>query len=408
MTVAQQRSHAPLSRAEFVGIISMLTATAALATDMMLPAFPSMRESFGLEADSNQVALVVTAFFVGLGLGQPLWGPLSDAVGRKGVLWAGLGVFAVGALGAIFASTLPTLLLWRFVSGFGAAALRAVSQAVVRDVYRGEAMAAVLSYVMAVFIIVPIVAPSLGVAVLQVSSWPAIFAVFALFAAAVSVWLVRLPETHPPDRRLALHLGDIGRGARLVVTNRFTMGLTLAQVAAFGLFTSYLASSQVIVAEVLDLEAWFPLIFGATAAVLGVGVLVNTRPLPRFGLRGVLRAATTVYLLSALTLAVIAWLTDGSPGLALWAVGLVPLLGAHSMLIPDLNSAAMVPMGAVAGTAAAVIGGGSILGGALIGALIDRTFDGSILPFAIAAVISAGCVVVAYWWSDTVWDSSAA
>ncbi len=104
-------------------------------------------------------------------------------------------------------------------------------------------MAAVLSYVMAVFIIVPIVAPSLGVAVLQVSPWPAIFAVFALFAAAVSVWLVRLPETHPPDRRLALHLGDIGRAARLVVTNRFTMGLTLAQVAAFGLFTSYLASS---------------------------------------------------------------------------------------------------------------------------------------------------------------------
>ncbi len=135
-----------LSRRELVALISMLTATGALATDMMLPAFPSMREAFGLDPSSTQVALVVTAFFVGLGVGSLAWGPLSDSFGRRRVLWAGLAVYALGAIGAVFAPSLGVLLLWRLIGGLGAASLRAVSQAVVRDLYSGDAMAAVRNW----------------------------------------------------------------------------------------------------------------------------------------------------------------------------------------------------------------------------------------------------------------------
>lgn len=395
-----------VSRRELVALISMLTATSALATDMMLPAFPSLREAFGLEASSTDVALVVTAFFVGLGVGSLLWGPLSDSLGRRRVLWMGLAVYALGAIGAVFAPSLGVLLLWRIVGGVGAAALRTVSQAVVRDLYSGDAMAAVLSYVMAVFILVPIVAPTLGSLVLLAYPWQGVFVVFALFAAVLALWLVRLPETLPAAGRIPFRPADLVVAARVVLRSRFTVGLTLAQVAAFGFFTSYLASSEAIVADVLGLPEWFPIVFGATAAVLGAGVLVNTRLLRRLGLRRVLAGALRAYLVAALVLLAIALLSDGRPPLWAYALGLVPVMLAYSMLLPNMNSAAMIPMGRVAGTASAIIGGSALLGGALIGSLIDRTFDGTITPFAIAAVLSATASTAAHRWADARWPAS--
>lgn len=395
-----------VSRRELVALISMLTATSALATDMMLPAFPSLREAFSLEASSTDVALVVTAFFVGLGVGSLLWGPLSDSLGRRRVLWMGLAVYALGAIGAVFAPSLGVLLLWRIVGGVGAAALRTVSQAVVRDLYSGDAMAAVLSYVMAVFILVPIVAPTLGSLVLLAYPWQGVFVVFALFAAVLALWLVRLPETLPAAGRIRFRPADLVVAARVVLRSRFTVGLTLAQVAAFGFFTSYLASSEAIVADVLGLPEWFPIVFGATAAVLGAGVLVNTRLLRRLGLRRVLAGALRAYLVAALVLLAIALLSDGRPPLWAYALGLVPVMLAYSMLLPNMNSAAMIPMGRVAGTASAIIGGSALLGGALIGSVIDRTFDGTITPFAIAAVLSATASTAAHRWADARWPAS--
>ena len=155
-----------MGRREFIVLISMLMALTALAIDMMLPAFGQMRTDFGLDPDSNAVAPVVTVFFVGFGLGQLLWGPLSDSLGRKRILWLGLAIYAVAAIGAAFAPFAAVLLLLRFVRGFGAAAIRVVTQGAVRDHYRGDQMAKVLSYIMAVFILVPMVAPSIGAAVL--------------------------------------------------------------------------------------------------------------------------------------------------------------------------------------------------------------------------------------------------
>jgi DHA1 family bicyclomycin/chloramphenicol resistance-like MFS transporter len=395
-----------LSRRELIAMISMLTATGALAIDMMLPAFPSMRDTFGLSESSTEVALVVTAFFVGLAVGQLLWGPLSDTVGRKRMLWAGLAVYAVGAIGAAFSPSLTALLVWRVVGGLGAASLRAVAQAVVRDLYRGEAMASVLSYVMAVFIAIPIIAPSLGAAVLALWPWQAVFGVLAAFAAVMAVWLVRMPETLSVAARRPYRAAELAQAARTIATNRLTVGLTLAQVAAFGFFTSYLASSQAIVSDVLGLEEWFPVIFGGSAAVLGLGVLANTRLLRHFGLRRVLLGALRGYLAATSVLLVVALLTGGTPSLAVYAVGVLPVLFVYSTLIPNLNSAAMIPMGAIAGTASAVIGCAALLGGAVIGALVDRTFDGSITPFAVAGVLSAVGALLAHRWADAAWHVS--
>jgi DHA1 family bicyclomycin/chloramphenicol resistance-like MFS transporter len=393
-----------LSRREFILLISMLMASAALAIDMMLPAFPELRAEFGLPADSNQVALVVTAFFFGIGLGQPLWGPLSDAVGRKPVLWAGLGVYVLSAVAAAAAPSLSTLLVARFVAGFGAASMRVVSMGVVRDMFRSTAMATTLSYIMAVFMLVPAIAPTLGTAVLALSSsWRSLFVVLAVVGTALAVWLTRLDETLPGQRRIPMQWASLGRALREALTHRFVLGLTLAQTAAWGFFTSFLASSQLIVADVFDLEEWFPAIFAMSTAALATGMVLNPRLLRRFSLRRVLASAILGYVLSAAGFTTIVLATGGRPPLALFGIGLLPMLVAQSLLVPNLNSAALMPMGHIAGTAAAVIGSISTLGGAAVGATIDRAYDGTLVPLGAASAVAALVALASWRVADTVW-----
>lgn len=396
-----------MGRREFIVLVSMLMALTALATDMMLPAFGAMRSEFGLAPDSSAVAPVVTVFFVGFGLGQVLWGPLSDALGRKPVLWVGLAIYAVGALGAALAPTLESLLLLRLLGGLGGAAVRVTAQGTVRDRFRGDEMAKVLSYVMAIFILVPAVAPSLGVVVQAAGSWHAIFAFFMLFALVAAAWSLRLPETLPVARRLPLDRARLGLAVRAVLGSRFAMGLTLAQMAVFGFFASYLASSELIVGDVFGLDAWFPLVFGAGALAIGAGMLLNPRLIDRRGLRAMVRAIIVGNLVASVVFVLIAAATGGRPPFWLYLAGLLPLLLAHAFMVPNLNAAAMMPMGNLAGTATAVIGSIVTLGGALIGALIDRAYDSTVMPFALGGLICAAAAFACHRWADARWAEAA-
>mgnify|MGYP001813029181 CR=1 FL=1 len=408
MNAAREIIESRLSRLEFTVLMSTIMAVGALAIDMMLPAFGEMREHFGLAADSNALAAVVTLFLVGLGVGQPLWGPLSDSLGRKRVLWAGLSIYIVAAVIAAFSPSLPVLLAFRFLGGFGAGAARVVSQGVIRDAYAGEQMAKILSYIMAVFILVPIIAPSVGSAVLAVSGWQTIFFVIAGFGVFGILWSSRLPETLPPERRIPLSFTKLARGAKAVMTSRFAMGFTLAQTLVFGFFASYLASSQLIIDDVFNLGVWFPIIFGAQAALLGTGMLFNPRLIDRFGLRRLLQLVLAGYVVSSLWFLAIGLATGGTPPFWLFLAGLAPILICHAFVIPNLNSAAMIPMGNVAGTAAAVIGSIATLGGALIGAVIDSTYDGTTLPLMIGSAVVCSVGYAFYRWSDAVWDEATA
>jgi DHA1 family bicyclomycin/chloramphenicol resistance-like MFS transporter len=396
-----------MGQREFIVLISLLMALTALAIDLMLPAFGDMRTDFGLAADSNAVALVVTVFFVGIGLGQLAWGPLADALGRKRVLWIGLAIYVAGALGGAVAPTLESLLAWRFVLGLGAAAIRVVTMGAVRDRYHGERMAKTLSYITAVFIIVPLLAPALGSAVLTFGSWRWVFAFIALAAVTLAAWSLRLPETLPRARRIALDAGGISEAAKVVVSSRFGMGFALAQTAAFGFFASYLASTQLIIDDIFGLGAWFPAIFGGSALVLGAATLLNARLIDRVGLRRMLRIALGGYLVAALAFVIVALATAGEPPFWLYMAAIVPLLLMHGLALPNLNSAAMLPMGGVAGTAAAIFGAISTLGGALVGAFIDARYDGTVTPFALATLVVVAVAFALARWSDAVWERDA-
>ena len=278
----------------------------------------------------------------------------------------------------------------------------------IRDRYKGDAMAKTLSYVMAVFILVPMLAPTLGSIVLFLGDWRWVFAVFAIAGSLLAAWSLRLPESLSPDRRIPLNVGALVGAGRYVVSSRFTMGLTLAQMAIFGFFASYLATTQLIVSDIYGLADWFPLIFGGLALAYGAATLFNARLIDRFGLRRMLRYATTGLVLASFAFAGTAFLFGGQPPLGVYLVSILAILLMHAWSSPNLNSAAMIPMGRVAGTAAAVIGSATTLGGAAIGAAIDARYDGSITPMAVAAVIVGLAAYALTRWSDAVWDRDAA
>jgi DHA1 family bicyclomycin/chloramphenicol resistance-like MFS transporter len=396
-----------IDRRTFVVIISLTMALAALAIDITLPAFATMRADFGLAEGSSAVAPVITASLAGLAIGQMVWGPLSDSLGRKVILYSGITVYVAGAVGSALAPSLTVLFITSFITGLGASGARVVALSSVRDTYSAQAMAKMMSYVMMVFLLVPLIAPSLGAAILALTGWRSIYVFVALAGVSVLILNRRLPETLLPEDRIPLHFGNLGRAAWFVVTNRFTMGYTLAQTAVFGFFASYLATSELVIDDVFGMGRWFTLVFSGFAALLAIAVFINNRLLDWLQLRTMLRIAFGGFTVVALAFAAMALATGGVPPFGLFIAMLAPLLLVHGLLLPNLNAAALIPMGSVAGTASAIIGLISILGGSIIGSFIDRAFDGTIIPLALSAAI-LGIISLGFaTWADKVWDREA-
>jgi DHA1 family bicyclomycin/chloramphenicol resistance-like MFS transporter len=371
-----------LGRVEFTTFLAMSMALAALGIDLMLPAFGDIRADLGLAPDSTAVAGLITAYFLGLALGQLIYGPIADRYGRRRALGIGYAVYGVGALASAVSPSLGLLLLGRFVWGLGAAGPRVVTLAVVRDTYEGERMARAMSFIMAVFILVPVIAPTLGAIATSLVSWRWVFAVCVLAVAGMSLWARRLPETMAPEHRLPLTFRRITGAARTVVSNRQTAFYTLALTALYGVFTSYIASSEIIFTEVFGQGDTYPFIFGGMAAVMGVAMLANAHVVQAIGTRRLAHGVLLGYLVAAALMLALALSTGGRPPLAIFLVALALMLVSHGLLIPNFNTIAMAPMGAVAGTASAVIGAVQIAIGALLGSLLDRAFNGTIEPLA--------------------------
>jgi DHA1 family bicyclomycin/chloramphenicol resistance-like MFS transporter len=356
-------------------------ALTALSIDLMLPAFDEIRADFGLPADSTDTAAIITLFFLGMAVAQLVYGPLADRFGRKPILYVGLAIFALGAIGSALAGSLASLLAFRFLWGVGSAGPRVLSLSIIRDVYEGDQMARVMSFIAAVFIFVPVVAPSAGAVLLNLAGWRFLFWLCAGLAVAIGGWHLRLDETlRSADRIVRLEVRSVARAARVVVTNRQAVGYTVALTFVFGAFVSYLASSELVWDEVYGRGDQFPLIFGALALAIGVAILVNGLIVDRVGARRIVHASLFSYVATAGVALIVAILGDGSPNFWLFAGLLGLALVSHGLLIPNSNSIAMSPLGDVAGTASSLIGSFSILGGALLGAVIDRAFNGTVTP----------------------------
>jgi DHA1 family bicyclomycin/chloramphenicol resistance-like MFS transporter len=385
---------------ELTWLLALSMALAALGIDLMLPAFDEIRAGFDMAPGSTDVTALVTTYFLGLAIGQVAYGPIADRFGRRTAMNVGYAVYAGGALLTAVSPTFGLVLVSRFVWGLGAAGPRVVTLAVVRDQFEGQRMSRAMSSIMAVFILVPIVAPALGSGIVAVSSWRWVFGVCVLAAVAIGLWALRLPETLRPEHRIErLALAPVLRSARSVLTNRQTVCYLLAMSFLFGGFTSYLGSSENIITETFDLEDAFPLVFGGLAAAMGIAMLANGRVVMRLGTIPLAHGALLVYVVLATAYAGLAAATGGEPPFWLFLIGTGALLCCHALLIPNLNTIAMAPMAAIAGVASSVVGAIETAGAALLGRVLDQAFDGTIRPLAYGflgyGLVALGLVLVA-------------
>lgn len=366
----------------------MMMALTALSIDAMLPALAYMADDLHV-ANPNDRQLVVSLIFLGLAIGQLFFGPLSDSTGRKPALYAGFALYITGSLLAMMATTFPILLAGRLLQGIGVSAPRAVTLALVRDQYAGRAMARVMSFVMTVFILVPMLAPTIGQGILFFAGWRAIFALFVLLASVLAVWLAwRQPETLPPERRMPFAWRRILAAVGEVLRNRIALGYTVAAGLVSGALIGYLNSAQQIFQEHYALGERFPLVFAVIASSVGMASFLNARLVMRFGMRRLVTWA----LLTMLTAAAGALIVFGAGvfPLPFFVIYLLVSFFCVGILFGNLNALAMEPLGHIAGMGAAVVGGLSTFLSTLLGTLIGQSYNGTVLPLVAGLGILAG------------------
>lgn len=375
----------PLPLAEFVALTAMLMALNALAIDIMLPALPQMGADFHV-AQENDRQLIIISYMLGFGVSQLFYGPLTDRFGRRSVLFISLACYTVAAVMCVFAPTFELLIAARVFMGASAGGSRVIAVSAARDLYVGRQMAKVMSLVMIVFMSAPIVAPFFGQLMLKVMSWHGIFWLLAIFGMVMFLWvLVRMPETLPLDRRVPLNIPTMFRNYSKVIRTREALGYTIASGFLFGGLMSYISSSEQLYHEVYDTGDWFALWFAGAAIAMSISNLINSRLVERLGMRRISHAALIGFVIVSVIHA------------ALALMGPVPFPIFYTLVIlaffmigfqgPNYNAIAMEPLGALAGSGAALIGFASSFVSASIGGLVARQFDGTITPIFLGHVV---------------------
>jgi DHA1 family bicyclomycin/chloramphenicol resistance-like MFS transporter len=359
-------------------VLGLLSAIGPFAIDMYLPALPSIGGSLGASPGAVQASLM--AFFIALGLGQILYGPASDMLGRKPPLYFGLGLFAVGSVACALAPDIQTLVAWRAVQGLGACAGMVVPRAVVRDLHTGPEAARLMALLTLVFSVSPILAPLAGSFLIAWSGWRAVFwAVTVAAALALVLLATSLEETRSPEQRVGSTVRSALAGYALLLRDGHFIGLVL--IGAFGIsaFFAYLANSSFVLIDHYGLTPrQYSYAFAANAAsFIGMSQFTG-RLVKRLGMvplvqTGVAGFAAVMVLLLLLNLAGV----DGLwPMLALLFVG----FGCLGVVLPTSAVLALDEHGAIAGTASALMGTLQFMTGAAVMALVGLFVDGSPRP----------------------------
>ena len=374
---------------ELVAYLAVISSLPALAIDMVLPGFGDVRAEFDLPADTTQLSLLITLFFVGMAVGSVTWGALSDVLGRRRVAVAALVIYAVAALVAMTASSLAVLFVARIVWGFGAGGSRVTTQAIVRDCYEGTAMARVMTLVQATFFFAPITAPLIGSALLAIGSWRWIMG-FGLVSAGVALlWTTRYTESLPPERRRPLQVKPIAAGFAAVARTPVTRWYGLSLMFGGGAFFSFLASSEFVFSSIYEREDLFVWFFVGVSVFFASAAITMNRLLKRWQARQ-LGVAAGIWFLGFSTVSfLVIWASGGKPPLAVFVVLFGLTNAGHVAYIAVANSLALEPMKENAGTATAALTFTSMTVGTLLGNQIDRRLDDTVWAIGIGFLLYA-------------------
>ena len=393
--IAAASPHAGLGFREFVAMIAAMMAVVGLAIDTMLPAMPAIGRSLGV-ADENRRQLIITAFLLGFGLAQLVYGPLSDRIGRKSVLLGGVAGYALTSLFAALSPSFTALLAARLLQGVAVAAVRVVAVSVVRDCYGGRQMARVMSLAFMVFLAVPVLAPSIGQLLMLLVPWRGLFWALTAYALILFAWIgFRLPETLHPEYRRAISVGSVSRSIGRSLGDRQAVGYMLAQTVLSGALYGFINSVEQIFADAFHAPGLMPGVFAGIAGMMALASLTNSRIVERLGTRRVSHSALLGFVGIEIVHIAIAfsghetlWTFAACQGVAMFCFGLS---------MSNFGAMAMEPLADVAGTAASVQGFVTVVLGSLIGYWIGQHFDGTTVPmtagFALAGLLALAIIL---------------
>ena len=377
-----------LGKRELIVLLALLMSLNALNIDAMIPALDDLARELGV-VDGNRRQLVVAIYSIAMGLGCLVPGSYADRYGRRPILLFSLACYSLFTLLIAFLHDFETLLAVRLICGITAAGLMVAPMAIVRDLYEGDAMARLMSVIAAVFITVPVIAPSLGQAVLLVAGWRWIFVALAAIGTLAALWVYkRLPETLAPENRQLIILPVIARNMRDALVNRQSIGYVFGTMLVMGGVFGYVNIAQQLYTEHFGIsDHAFPLVFGGTAAMMAVANLTNSRIVMRFGARRVSHTGVLIFILVS---AVQVWSSHAHPGDIFWFAPLMSLnLGLLGFLGANFGSIALQPFAHIAGAASSVHSFFRMFGAAMVGLVIGQFYDGTARPFALALLISS-------------------
>ncbi len=387
-----------MSRFELIALLATISMLVAIGIDLFLPAFGDIRLAFGLGADSNQTAWLVSVYFAGMAVAPIFLGQLSDQVGRKPVLAFGLVLYVACAVAAAFAGSFGLLLAVRFLWGVGAGTGRNVALAVVRDRFEGDQMASIMSTAQAVFMIGPILAPPLGQALLGVMPWQGLFGVAAAAGVVVAGWSTRLVESLPEPQRQRFNLASTAVGARALFGNRQSAGWLIALVFHTGAFLTFLGSSEFVIEEIYGRSGQFAVVFSLMSVLTAGAAVANSRLVTTVGTARMARGLAVVVVVLSVVLLIGALADAGF--VAMMAI-LTVLNATLTMLTPNSTTLIMEPMGDRAGIAAGLLGATMIGGGAILSAAAASLLSDSVLPLAMTYVGFTTVALAAIGWAST-------
>ena len=372
-----------MKRGEFIALSACTMMLTALGIDIMLPAFAEIREYFGLSHDATDTSKIISYFFMGQ-VAQIVFGAISDRFGRLPILRVGFPLYIVGGIVAAFAPNLEVMFAARFAAGMGASAVLMATVAGVRDRFVGNEMARIMSLVFTIFLCTPVIAPFLGVAILSVASWQALFLTPPAFAVIVFVWSLRLEESLPHERRVPLDWMNIGRSVRTVMTNRTFLRYTAITTILFTTLSSYVSSSEHIVSEIYGRPKLFAWMFAGVGLTCSLFTLLNSRFTHRYGARRIIRWLVSIYTTTGGLLLLLTLSVGVPPGIVPFFIAVALLIGINLAVEPNSSALALEPLGNVAGMASSIYGTSFFFIGASLGAVISDLMRDGVLPLVVS------------------------
>ncbi len=386
-----------LAQFEFIALMASLMSIVALAVDAILPAL----DTIGVTLGTRQVAdnqLLITMIFLGLGIGPLIFGPVSDSTGRKPVVYMGFLIFAIASFICIFAESILIMVLGRILQGIGLSAPRTIAIAMIRDMYSGDYMARIMSFVTVVFILVPIVAPALGKSVLDHYDWEAIFYIQLFISVMVSIWFwKRQAETLEVAKRIKFQRSIFSDGLKEMIKYKKTIGYTLISGFIVGSFMVYLSTSQQVFEEQYQLKEEFPYIFGLLAFSIGSAIFLNGTLVLKFGMEKLITTSLLAFFGISL-LYILLFYNTPNPSIYILLLFFGMQFFAVGFLFGNLRAMAMQPIGHIAGIGAAITGFVSTIMAVPISTFIGRFVETSTLPLFIGFLVCAilSLVILAY------------